>query len=1006
VMDPLNQDISQGAWGKKLFGFSDKLDVTNRWFHIQVDAENQLLSKFRNINLLKSNLSLDNYTLKEIIDKGQVWPIAESINDKTLKNKINIDKVSSQARGVDKKARLVITTSTLEVGYNDPELGGIIQHKSPHNLASFLQRKGRAGRPRGMRPWTIVVTSAYGRDRWFYENPDYLFSPILPELNLPIKNTYVQKIHASFAIMDWLALELEKKGFCSKINLWKILSPPANKKYRLIYNQIIKLLEEIVYENHNKISNFILQALELDDIELNEVLWQPPRSIMLDLIPNLIIKLKERWSKKVENNEVKYRDENEFSSAPLSDYVSNNLFTSIEAREIEIRIPNYEKTEHLPIRQALFEFAPNNASKRYSSRKYNSTDAHWISLDINKEYFDINNSGINSRKFGSIEKHDKKIFLYEPYRLKLSSIDQDISDRSRGEFLWDFLIRPNDKERIYEEDGFKINLLSSSSINKIISSIKVFSHNNNDWINLIRYSSEVYVELKYSGSKKDSIEKVLNIRKGEQEIAIGFHKNVDGMVISCYMPEMKKFREDFNRPEILGDLRKEFYHYYLKNNKKFMSRLSKFEIRWLWEISTSSIIAISVSKQKTIKESIDIYKNNKMSISKRVLKAIFQVSIENNDKSKNLQAKLIEMIKDKEIFDVLIQGSSILYKELGNNKDFWMWLREKYVSTIAAGFDKAIQDLLPDLNTDDLIIDIKKDKIWFTEPDSGGIGIIDGITDALITQPRRFVDLFKNAIEYCPRQNLAEKLNNIVNQTEELSKVFKEVRSSTNLDDQKKALDNLRNKLFDLGITPKKDIVIAIMSKILHSNSSIKTDALLKNILKTWKEEEERVNLKMDNRILSVVIMQLEDYQDNVKDILKKISGRDPEEKQMFSFIESFLWSECHDSCPECLDIYNPYKNLPASARLLLKPYIQDEYKIIQYKKDWQIEGKKELQQENMFVLKANNNKLKEYREEILEFILNSVEIDYEIFYPKIEEVKFEKNTCKTKIGIREVINE
>ena len=50
--------------------------------------------------------------------------------------------------------------------------------KRPRGSAQFLQRKGRAGRVRGMRPWTVVVLSDYGRDRLAYQGYDLLFDPI------------------------------------------------------------------------------------------------------------------------------------------------------------------------------------------------------------------------------------------------------------------------------------------------------------------------------------------------------------------------------------------------------------------------------------------------------------------------------------------------------------------------------------------------------------------------------------------------------------------------------------------------------------------------------------------------------------------------------------------------------------------------------------------------------------------------------------------------------------
>ena len=66
---------------------------------------------------------------------------------------------------------------SLEVGFNDPRVGAVIQHKAPRDLASFLQRRGRAGRRLQMRPITVVVLSDYGRDRIAYQTYEKLLDP-------------------------------------------------------------------------------------------------------------------------------------------------------------------------------------------------------------------------------------------------------------------------------------------------------------------------------------------------------------------------------------------------------------------------------------------------------------------------------------------------------------------------------------------------------------------------------------------------------------------------------------------------------------------------------------------------------------------------------------------------------------------------------------------------------------------------------------------------------------
>ena len=73
-----------------------------------------------------------------------------------------------------------------------------------------------------MRPWRILIASAYGHDRWAFQHAESLFDPILPPLDLPLENYYVQKIQASYALMDWLAVELKRGGRTE--NVWQLLT--------------------------------------------------------------------------------------------------------------------------------------------------------------------------------------------------------------------------------------------------------------------------------------------------------------------------------------------------------------------------------------------------------------------------------------------------------------------------------------------------------------------------------------------------------------------------------------------------------------------------------------------------------------------------------------------------------------------------------------------------------------------------------------------------------------
>ena len=193
-------------FGRTVFGFSDNLDGVNRWLSDMTDAERRHLADFRlhPQHRVPPPQPLPSATEISQRDRlGQIWDLPRRLGH-DLGRAIRIARCSSQDPGADVNADLTIATSTLEVGYDDPRVGAVLQHKRPISSASFIQRKGRAGRTRGMRPWTVVVLSEYGADRWTFQHSEHLFEPELAILQLPLRNPYVLRIQATYFLIDWL----------------------------------------------------------------------------------------------------------------------------------------------------------------------------------------------------------------------------------------------------------------------------------------------------------------------------------------------------------------------------------------------------------------------------------------------------------------------------------------------------------------------------------------------------------------------------------------------------------------------------------------------------------------------------------------------------------------------------------------------------------------------------------------------------------------------------------
>src|SRR3546814_1433687 len=71
-----------------------------------------------------------------------------------------------------KESDVVFATSSLEVGYDDPDITLVYKHYAPLNLASLIQRKGRGGCVSDHRPITAATPSIYSSSAsWWFRKP-------------------------------------------------------------------------------------------------------------------------------------------------------------------------------------------------------------------------------------------------------------------------------------------------------------------------------------------------------------------------------------------------------------------------------------------------------------------------------------------------------------------------------------------------------------------------------------------------------------------------------------------------------------------------------------------------------------------------------------------------------------------------------------------------------------------------------------------------------------------
>lgn len=134
------------------------------------------------------------------------WPLAVAPQPVT-------SATTGRVEDMIRRSDVVFATSSLEVGYDDPDITLVYQQYAPQNLASFIQRKGRGGRGVDDRPTTGVTLSLYSaRDSWWFRRPGEMVNPRGFDTPLNPANHFVRRAQVLSAALDGAARYSARSG--------------------------------------------------------------------------------------------------------------------------------------------------------------------------------------------------------------------------------------------------------------------------------------------------------------------------------------------------------------------------------------------------------------------------------------------------------------------------------------------------------------------------------------------------------------------------------------------------------------------------------------------------------------------------------------------------------------------------------------------------------------------------------------------------------------------------
>jgi len=1014
--------VSNGAYGQKIFAFTDTLDVINRWYHIEQDAEvNRVLSQYRS-----RPKTAGNDEMRRRNEGGQWWWACEHIGH-DLEAPLILDLTSSQYRGVRPDANLVVATSTLEVGFNDPTVGAVIQHKAPRSLASFLQRKGRAGRTRQMRPWMVMVTSAYGRDRWAFQHAERLFSPMLPPLELPLENIYVRKMQSAYALMDWLAKMLASRGI--KADLWATLSSDDRHRGHWYQGQrraICQLLDAVLSggSTFDDLRGHLDAALGFhgDSVALDFVLWSEPRPLLLEVIPTLLRQLETDWQRIQGGTGTKWVDA--ISSNPLPDFVTPNLFSLLSLPELTLHIlearasdSEMRSDEQMALVHGMGEYAPGHVSKRYA-RSHLLKEAHWLALPDDEQIHDgllqlvdlaVERDPVARR----VEIDSEEILVYRPRSYTLAVIPLSVLPTSSARLQWRSRFDPQSRSgNLDEVPAIMLGLAPDSPWRFVFTDIRAFTQAAGSWVEVTRAALGVRVETRYSQGMERR--RRLRFVEGNSPAALGFSVCVDALCVRFTPLDSQAVLSGSQWTELRQHLIPTYMLSRLERDLRLVAReLSDFELGWLWQLEFSMLAATAITRGVNLETAAEEVGRNRSTMADRTMNVIFQSQRaeggeDDIGQTGRLRERLTMLINDPEVAQALSDCSSALWDT--PDDALASWLQECYAASLGATLFDSVTRVVPDLDPDDLTMDVEGNAIWIAEQTPGGVGIIQRIAEVIARRPRDLDLQLLDTLRHCDRELLAGQLALVAKLVEQadtdLMVALTSTRAASNLRSQSQTLRALSTALETHGISATRDLIVGLNSKFLRPNSGPDSDRLVAALATRWDAEQRRLGCAIDLRVMAVAAWHLDDIKAQVTEVLQRIGGMEtiPDESQVFNLLQSLLWLDCPDSCPDCIERVQPYQRIVKPSRALLRSLIDPTSGAIVYgDADWSMRLLERMAEQFAAQVSCDQDELHALRGDLMHLLVTPIEVGFQLQYPVIERVERREREWYVGLVLREL---
>ena len=497
-------------------------------------------------------------------------------------------------------------------------------------------------------------------------------------------------------------------------------------------------------------------------------------------------------------------------------------------------------------------------------------------------------------------------------------------------------------------------------------------------------------------------------------VALGFRGDVDAISVEVDLPNL--LEPGGILEEHLPSARRAFFAHLISTASELDGIANTFQRGWLVEIYLSALTERALDNH----ESVQFAHNGIMAAGlgrtmESVLETIFQSlpDVEDQDRPvrrQRLHEQIDALFSSNEVRDAIDRCAMVLWEAPGAH---WKaWAEERFRATLAGAIVEACQRLCPEFDVEGLLVDLDPgprtggDRIWISEPDVGGGGVVEEIARRFAEDPWRFFRLIEGALAPSDFEVIDGELTRVLDleeEDEEISDAIHRVRTAESNDERAGSFDDLIQRLDDQDVFVSHPVGAALAARILRPGATNESDALLRGLLRQWHESQERLGLEVDTRVVAYL-----GSADNDIDYAIGIHprGTDAQQRQWrFNALAGLLWPRGLEVRAASLHSSNRFVELPPTDRSWVASALADPEGRIEFGSEhWKDRVQATLGRDGNVILWADRSQRRRLATAIGTLLSDPVEVQHLHLYPRVAGARRARGSFEILIDLRDAI--